>query len=358
MATVDRSRSLSIAFTGDVSFTGRFDNPRWTIESVDRSLLDFLHASDHVVVNLEGPLTSAPATMASGAVSLMSRKEHISTLRDLNCTILNLANNHILDSGRQGLDDTIETAKSAGIVCHGAGATLQEACAPLVLSRGSVSVALVGLTVDIGQGASTSKAGTCSGLKVAEFRALIDKAKALADWTVVQYHGGDEFVSLPSRQETRLLRGFVDAGADIVVCHHGHVVQPYERYRHAVIFYGLGNLIFDIPGHRGFPGTEESVVVRVVLGKRPIEFDFVRTRLDRNAFQIHATREQGAFPALDFTNYRERYCRAVYNAYYWPFVPRTALGLPNRYFASGGAHAVLAKSPDAKTLAQACESDD
>ena len=320
---------LKIGFTGDVSFSGTFAREDWTIESIDPDVLRFLRDSDHLVVNLEGPLTSVIPENSGLGVRLSSPDRHVTTLTRMGCTILNLANNHVLDCGFRGLSDTVGHARQAEILHQGAGGDLAKACAPLVVCAGDVSAALIAFTVDIGQGASQRRGGTCSGLSPRQYKEMIQQSRRIADWVIVQYHGGDEFVKLPCRRQIRLLRRFVDWGADIVICHHGHVIRPYEKYSRGLIFYGLGNFIFDIPGHRGFWGTTDSALVQVTLTKTEKSFAILGTRFDRDTSRIVKTNLEQEPPELNLSNYRYRYCRAVYDACYWPQVPRAPSGAPD-----------------------------
>jgi hypothetical protein len=320
---------MRIGFTGDVSFSGGFSGPEWTAACVAPVVREFLNACDHIVVNLEGPLTPDQPKGGDGVARLSSPPHHVNSLRDLGCTILNLANNHVLDCGPAGLDRTLAVAGEAGLLHQGAGASREAACAPLVVASGGVSVALLAMTVNIGQAASRRGQGTCSGLLPRECRAVIRRAKGLADRVVVQYHGGDEFVPLPSRRQIRLLRSMIDWGADVVICHHAHVVQPYEQYRSGLIFYGLGNFIFDIPAHRGYPGTEGSVIVRLSMTASEVNFDYLRTTIDRRAFTVEGAELDDTLPGLPAHDYRFRYGQAVYDAHFWPQIQRGPSGAPD-----------------------------
>lgn len=319
---------LTISFTGDVSFTGVFADPRWTTACVDQPILDSLKASDHLVANLEGPLTSARPDDSRRGIRLCSPPHQLKTLRDLGCTVLNLANNHILDCGMPGLQETLELARGSGLECHGAGMSFEEACEPLIVRAKGVSAALLAFSVDTGQGATAKHGGTCSGISPRSCREMIRKARKMADWVVVQYHGGEEYVPLPPPKLVRLLDRFAAWGADVVICHHAHVVQPYALCRGSAIFYGLGNFLFDIPIHRASQGTTDSAVVKLLFGETEFRFESLRTRIETDRAFIGVLPD-AAIPRLDTKDYRYRYCRAVYNVHYWPGVERTVAGTPN-----------------------------
>ena len=77
-------------------------------------------------------------------------------------------------------------------------------------------------------------------------------------------HWGTEYRSIPDERQVDMARFMIDAGADIVIGHHPHVVQPVERYRQGIILYSLGNFVFD---QHTRPGTREGVIARVIIEK-------------------------------------------------------------------------------------------
>lgn len=321
---------LTITFTGDVSFTGSFADPTWRSNSIAPAVREFLRTSDHVVANLEGPLTLAPFLGPGGGVKLKSPPHAIDALRSLGCTIINIANNHTLDCGTEGLAETSELASRNGVLCHGASVDLGKARQPLIISTNGVSLALLAFTASGGHGVTHGRAELVSLFSPRGCRELLGQARASADWVIVQYHGDEEFVPLPSARQIRRMRRIVDWGADIVVCHHDHVVQPFERYKEGLIFYGLGNFIFDIPAHRGYLGTADSLLVKAHLSKKERSFETLQARIDRYRPGTISAEDGPRLPELSLVGYRPKYCRAVYDALYWPLIPRGAAGTADR----------------------------
>ena len=80
-------------------------------------------------------------------------------------------------------------------------------------------------------------------------------------FNVALVHGGEEWSTRPTAEQQRLYRGLVEAGADVVIGSHPHVLQPMEAYRGRLIAYSLGNFLF--PGMEGTPGGEESTILRI-----------------------------------------------------------------------------------------------
>lgn len=197
------------------------------------------------VVNLEGPITDrdVPATDRPG--HLRTPPDHAGILDDLSPDVAVLANNHILDMGAAGFEDTLTFLERRGIVPLGAGRCDEEARRPIVLERGGLRVGLLA--------ASSEEIGTfrCSdggpGCAILEDGDLEDRVRELAgsvDALVVSVHWGQTNFHLPLPRHRELGRRLVRAGATVVMGHHPHVMQGFERVGSGVVLYSLGNLCF------------------------------------------------------------------------------------------------------------------
>lgn len=306
-------RSLEIVFTGDVSFTGSFAASGWTVSNVEPGVREFLQSADHVVMNLEGPLGDGP-TAAGDAVSLQSPCRCVGSIRELNGTVLNLSNNHILDAGREGLARTLLEAGKAGIRTHGAGLRREDACRPIVVEGGGVRVALLAFSESGAGGARRGQAYTSSGVPRREMKTLIAQTRGMADFTVVQYHGGDEYCSLPSPRRVRLMRDFISWGASGVICHHAHVVQPWEVFGEGVIWYGLGNFIFDVPVLRSHEGTDRSLLVKLRFATGTMSYETLATGIEPEQGRVRVLSGGAPSQGLPSDELALRYCEEAIRA--------------------------------------------
>lgn len=152
-----------------------------------------------------------------------------------------LANNHVLDFGGPGLTDTLEELERRNLPHFGAGRDAKEASAIFHADVNGVLVAVVS-TVDA---AGADDGPTVSTLSTRATVEAVRRARDQADIVIVSYHGGTEMEAIPSSFVVRSLRQFIDAGADIVLGHHPHVLQAVETCRGGVIAYSLGNFVFD-----------------------------------------------------------------------------------------------------------------
>jgi poly-gamma-glutamate synthesis protein (capsule biosynthesis protein) len=165
--------------------------------------------------------------------------------------VVSLANNHGMDFGLVGLQDTLEAARAAGLPLVGAGTSQAEAFAPWTATIGGHRVAVLGATQVLDSSLASSWAagpsspGLASAKQPAALVEAVTRAAAEADTVAVVLHWGVEKETCPTRAQQDLARAVVEAGADIVVGGHAHRLQGGGHLGDAVVGYGLGNLVFD-----------------------------------------------------------------------------------------------------------------
>ncbi len=196
-----------------------------------------LNSVDMVIGNLEGPVTTH-ASVSYGTRSV-SDPGHMrftfatstaEVLRRFNIEAVSLGNNHILDFGKEGYEQTINSLEQAGVAWF--GGPYASSTNMRTLSIDGVTIALVAFNQFLGG-------------NVVDTARTITEAERVADIVIVFAHWGEEYVAKPSPYIIPWARQFVDAGADLVIGAHPHVVLPYEEYKGVRIYYSLGNFIFD-----------------------------------------------------------------------------------------------------------------
>jgi len=229
-----------------------------------------LAGSDIVVGNLEAPITNAGNEFTGKRFRFRAPLAVAPALRQAGFSVLTLANNHILDFGAAGLADTLGSLKGSSIRFCGAGSSLEQARAPAIIETQGKRIAFLAysLTYPAEFFAGPKRAGTAPGytpLVTADVRA----ARKIADYVVVSFHWGRELAGRPQPYQTRIAHQAIDAGADLILGHHPHVLQGIERYRDGVIFYSLGNFAFG----SGSRASDRSIVARITLdgGIRQVE---------------------------------------------------------------------------------------
>ena len=204
-----------------------------------------LAGSDLLIGNLEGTFTDRGEPLDK-FYTFRAPPELAETLRTAGFDAVSLSNNHALDFGSVGLRDTLDALDAIGVAHFGAGLDRREAEAPLIVQAGEAFVALLGFSA---VGSSEFADGGQPGVARAEVGAVGSAVAAIAsavDFVVVVFHFGTEYDATPTEQQRELAAAAADAGAALVIGHHAHTLQPWERRGNALILYGLGNFVFDL----------------------------------------------------------------------------------------------------------------
>lgn len=206
-----------------------------------------LHDSDIVIGNLEGPLTTYATPYSTDKTYLFkSPPDKVApALKRAGFTIMNLANNHILDYGMHGLDDTIQALQANNLQYLGIGKNLQQARQSLIVeSRGyKIGFLSYSLTFPKSFWATSTSPGTAFGHEH-EIRADVRQLKQSTDFVIVSFHWGKEKTTELRDYQPMLAHAAIDEGASFVIGHHPHVLQAIEEYKHGIILYSLGNFTF------------------------------------------------------------------------------------------------------------------
>jgi len=283
---------MKIAFTGDISFTGSYLqrlNETGAPEWFDIELIEQFKKCDYVIGNIEGVITEMPFLKKSGYL-LTNPPSCIQFLKNTGINIFSLANNHTMDCGVPGLKDTLEYTKSSEIQVIGAGMDIESASAPLILKSDETSVGILAITSEMVFPAGNQTPGVFTADHYRVIAQRLDELKVITQWRVLIVHTGEEFTLLPWPERRSNALDYVAMGADIVIHHHSHTVQGYEQIEHSLIFYSLGNLIFDCPVLDRFPGTRDSLVVTI---------DFTANKFEWGAFATECQRELGKVILVD-----------------------------------------------------------
>lgn len=172
----------------------------------------------------------------------------------------------MMDFGEKGLKDTLQVFKEENLDYVGAGLDLTDAKNIVYQDLNGVRVASLGFTdAYVDEFIATKEQAGVLNMNPDIFFKLIRKAKRAtegnADLVIVNAHWGDEYDAEANPRQKALAKAMVDAGADIIIGHHPHVLQSFEIYKNSIIFYSLGNFIFD----QGWTRTKDSALVQYHL---------------------------------------------------------------------------------------------
>jgi len=209
----------------------------------------YLKSSDAVFGNLETALSSGGKPILDKEHTFRSDPQLADFMRKYNFTAMSLANNHSLDYGRPAFVDSMRHLKDKGICYGGGGHNKKEAIDGVVFKRKGLDIgfiAFTGVVPSVDWYATEKRPGIIGAYKVheAEVLSAVSSLDSRCDILVVSVHWGKEGSTAVRKQEAELAHKLVDAGADVVMGHHPHVVQSFELYKDKLIMYSLGNFIF------------------------------------------------------------------------------------------------------------------
>lgn len=246
------------------------------VNSVFNEFQEEIQSSDLAICNLECPVAYSDDIEKIDKIGpvLFTTTNAISLLKTAGFNLLTLANNHIMDIGNIGLNDTIKAIEANNLAYVGVGQTAVESRKYFVFNKNGVSVGII----NIAENEFSTTKGNMPGanaLDVIKNHFDIKKCKKECDKVIVIYHGGHEGYEYPSPRMKELFRYYIDSGADSVICHHAHCYSGYEIYNEKPIFYGLGNFVFDWEGIRE-KKWNYGYAVRLFLDKNDsIDFEII-----------------------------------------------------------------------------------
>lgn len=243
--------SLQLALAGDIML-GRgvaqaHSGDVW-MQALDAIASSFIRA-DFSFANLESPVTEAP--MIKETYDLRAPANAVLALSSGGLNILSLSNNHIGDAGQQGIEDTQKALAAAGIMSIG------PTDEPLILQAKGICLAWFAYS-------DTNRA-----LDPFVIKQSFESVRDQVDFILVSIHWGNENQPLPNDRQRALAQALADFGADIVIGHHPHVLQPVERIwgegrgRPTLVAFSLGNALFD---QGAPPAVRQAALLHLDLG--------------------------------------------------------------------------------------------
>ncbi len=231
-----------------------------------RLIADTMRSADFRYCNLECPVSDRGGNLHH-LYSFRSDPRALAGLKAAGFTVVSQANNHTYDWGPEALLDSLDRLRGAGILPVGAGQNIMAAHYPLLIKVGGLRLALLAyVDIDPKSAAAGVDRPGVAWLDAPEVLADIRFARPLADLVIVCPHWGVEYAAKPTRDQVELAHRMIDAGADMVVGSHPHVVQPLEKYHGRWIAYSLGNFVFD----QQDPATRRGLILRVTVRDKHI----------------------------------------------------------------------------------------
>lgn len=270
------NKGVNILITGD-TYPGGGRVKEFAARNQSQTLFgDFLPRilnSDLAITNLESPVIDSGKPIQKTGPSIKSAVNTLQILKNAGFNLVTLANNHIMDYGADGLYSTIKECEKNHLDYVGAGENLNEAKRTYYREIHGIKVGIINIAENEFGTTNDNRPGAHPLNPVQNFY-TIKEAAGETDYVIVIVHGGHERYPLPSPRMKETYRFFIDSGADIVVGHHPHCYSGYERYNEALIFYSLGNFLFDTvkPNQNSW---HEGFLIEFLFNKEGLRFELI-----------------------------------------------------------------------------------
>lgn len=264
--------TVQILFAGDVIF-GRAVASITQVRGIGylfEQVASFMRSADWVVANLEGCI-SLRGTPMEKEYQFRAPPALAPELFRAGIRMVTLANNHSMDYGALALEDTLSYLQSTGVWWAGAGVNCTQASEPVVLEKDGLSVAFVCFTAVVPRG---FPAGKCTP-GVATLRDVLPVLKRIRQQVEVVIaipHWGDEGTHEPNAKQKRIAHLLSQQGVDLVIGHHPHVIQGYERIGSTQVVYSVGNFVH---APRSVSARRALLVRATIARNRKIELEAI-----------------------------------------------------------------------------------
>lgn len=237
---------MRIALIGDIALGGIISSQPEKNVCRFKEVSNELKGSDLVFANLETPIESEKFLDIKGKI-LLSANNGVAkdVLSQLTVSCVSLANNHVFDGKMEGVKNTIRLLESIGIAHTGAGWEKKH-IEPVIINEKGMSIAFLAY-VDVKTNPGTE---SCSNLFINylvphKIIKDIQDVKKKVDKIILSLHWGKDYSHYPTKKQIILAESFLNVGADVIMGHHSHVLQPFiKKEDNKLIYYGLGSLVF------------------------------------------------------------------------------------------------------------------
>lgn len=248
---VEPTQPVTLVFTGDVllsDYVLNNYNSKGISGVVSDDLLSELQQADLTIINNEFPFSTRGSQAPDKQFTFRVDPSYVSVLTDMGVDIAGLANNHVLDYGSDALLDTFDTLDAAGIDYMGAGVDMDRASRLITREIGGMTFGFLAASRVIpvvSWDVANASPGVFTTYDPARLVAAIEAARSQCDYLTVMVHWGIERDAYPQEYQTQLARQYIDAGADLIIGAHPHVLQGIDYYQDKPVCYSLGNFIFN-----------------------------------------------------------------------------------------------------------------
>ena len=247
--------SISLLFAGDINFDEHTPSGQklaarnWDIsQCIDPELIRHMQEADLMLLNNEFTYSNRGEPLPGKLYTFRAKPESVSILQELGVDVVQLANNHVYDYGKEAILDTFETLEDAGIPYVGAGRNLKEAVTPHYATIQGKTIAIVAASRaeknPMTPQATESEPGILRCYDTELFVQKIKEARQNADFVIAIVHWGTEHSTVLEDVQVETAKEYIDAGADVIIGGHTHCLQGIEYYNGKPVVYSIGNFWF------------------------------------------------------------------------------------------------------------------
>ncbi|HLO60101.1 MAG TPA: CapA family protein [Bacteroidales bacterium] len=240
---------IKVLITGDLCPLNRIEDLALqnNFQAIFNDYIDVFRNNDLNVTDLECPLTLIKEGRLKTGPHQKANPRCIEILKYAGINLAALANNHIMDYGSKGAEETMNLCHNNGIATTGVGENIAEARKAYEITIRNKKLSILNIA-DNEFLTATDGSYQANPIVLPTIYYDIVNAKSASDYVILIIHAGNEFYELPSPRTKELYRFLIDSGADAIISNHTHCFSGYEIYKGKPVFYGLGNFIYDWPG--------------------------------------------------------------------------------------------------------------
>ena len=313
---------------------GDIVNLRSKKDFIDEKIKNLIQSSDISICNFEAPIeTNNMKAIKKAGPHVYQSKKSIEYLSEAGFNMVSLANNHIYDYGQESLDNTIVELNKYNIDIIGAGFDFDSAYETKIMDKNGIRIGVIAAAEnEFGCLYENQNRGGYSWIFHYEIEDNIRKLKDEVDVIVLIAHAGVEEIDFPIKEWRDRYKRLCDIGVDMVIGHHPHVPQGYEKYYNSMIFYSLGNFYFDSAGYEN--KSDDSYSVLLDFSKNGLkDFEIIyHKKIDGQTCMVKKEEVSFSFYILNGlleNNYLKRndeMCIELFHKYYYSYY-ESALGV-------------------------------
>ncbi|MFM7682655.1 MAG: CapA family protein [Bacteroidota bacterium] len=267
-------------FIGDIALNGLIASQSEKNQLRFKDAADFLNDKSFVFSNLETPVFVENSKNPRKKIVHTTNFEALTVLKDLNIFGVSLANNHIFDCTEKGVEATIEWLQKNNINYTGAGLS-QKDLEPIVFydHYGNRIAFFAYVDQKTNPHCSNSNSFQINFLDFERIKKDLSRYRNSCDKLIVSLHWGIDYSRYVSQNQIEIAEKILDAGADLIIGHHSHVIQPYKSYKGKKIFFGIGGLVFgDYSTNKGLESTFEKTKTGLIVHFENDTFNFYKSK--------------------------------------------------------------------------------